>query len=201
MEKPTKSLAQWRTERKMSQRELARRADVHLNTVWKTETHQSTPTYEVADKLSRTLDVDPREVAEFRPVVERVGCAWQQATQQQSGTGESTGGGTTGLASRRLVDLLANPGLLRSGRVDYGDVREPDSDREFAEKEDLTGLVEAEAGNATGVDPMEEDVMENPELVRIGLRGSLRALMRHLGREETDQAYRRVFGSDPKDEE
>ncbi len=202
MERPTKSMVQLRMERGWSQRELARRAGVHLNTVWKTETHQSDPTLEVADKVSGALGVDPSEVAEFRPVVERVRGVWQEAHQQQPTA--------TGNAGRGVDDILGDylsgdARTLREAPPDYSRFQPSPQEQHaedvaFAEREDITGLVEAEIGNATGADPMEEDVMANPELVRIGLRGALRALMRHLGRKETDQAYRRVFGSDPKDE-
>ena len=74
-------------------------------------------------------------------------------------------------------------------------------DLEFAEREDLADLVEEEIGNATGVDPTEHLVFEDPELVRIGLRGVLRSLMRHLGKEETDRQYEKAFGERPPGEE
>ncbi len=145
------------------------------------------PQYGTVVKIARELGVDPREVEEFRPVVEEA-----EGTRQPSWP--------------RIDDLLGNPGMLRESRPNYSQPEPLPQDRlqrdlDFAEREDLTGLVEAEAGNATGVDPMEEDVMENPELVRIGLRGALRALMQHLGRAETLRAYRRVFGATPKGEE
>jgi transcriptional regulator with XRE-family HTH domain len=65
-----KKLVQARKERGWSQRRLASEAKVHLNTVWKTETEQSHPSYEVAAKLSRALGVEPSEIAEFAPVVQ-----------------------------------------------------------------------------------------------------------------------------------
>ncbi len=69
-------------------------------------------------------------------------------------------------------------------------------DMEFARREDIVGEVEAEASNATGgvVDPIEIDVTQDPELVRLGLRTLLRSLMLHLGRDEADRAYERAFG-------
>jgi transcriptional regulator with XRE-family HTH domain len=65
-----KKLVQARKERGLSQRQLASEAGVHLNTVWKTETEQSHPSYEVAAKLSRALGLEPTEIAEFAPVVQ-----------------------------------------------------------------------------------------------------------------------------------
>jgi DNA-binding transcriptional regulator YiaG len=73
-------------------------------------------------------------------------------------------------------------------------------DREFAEREDIVGQVEAEASNATGgaVNPAEVDVTQDPELVRLGLRTLLRSLMLYLGREETERTYERAFGLPPR---
>jgi transcriptional regulator with XRE-family HTH domain len=65
-----KKLVQARKDRGLSQRQLASEAGVHLNTVWKTETQQSHPSYEVAAKLSRALGLEPTEIAEFAPVVQ-----------------------------------------------------------------------------------------------------------------------------------
>lgn len=144
----TKKLVEARMERGWSQRRTAQEADVHLNTVWKTETEQSHPSYEVAIKISRALGLDPREIEEFAPVVEAA-----------EGPREET---------RR--------------------------DLEFAEREDLVGLVEAEAANTTGVSPAERDIWADPELVRLGLFHALRALMRHVGREETLRAFQHEFG-------
>lgn len=61
--------------------------------------------------------------------------------------------------------------------------------------EDLAGLIEAEVGNSSGVDPTEVDVLADPELVRVGARSALRALMQYLGKEETDRIYRQNFGT------
>ena len=63
-----KKLVEARKERGLSQRQLASAAGVHLNTVWKTETEQSHPSYEVAAKLSRALGLEPTEIAELAPV-------------------------------------------------------------------------------------------------------------------------------------
>ncbi|MDP9476634.1 MAG: helix-turn-helix transcriptional regulator [Actinomycetota bacterium] len=146
------------------------------------------PQYGTTVKIARELGVDPREVEEFRPVVEEA--EGPRPAPAQMSDEWSLGG----------------PPRLRSGR--RGLYREAPSPKErlqrdldFAEREDLMGLVESEVGNATGVDPTVEDVTKDPELVRVGLRGSLRALMRHLGREEVDRAYRRVFGAAPEGEE
>jgi len=65
--------------------------------------------------------------------------------------------------------------------------------------EDLAGFIEAEIGNATGVDPTEHPVLEDPELVRVGARSALRALMQYLGKEETDRVYEQNFGTDEDD--
>ena len=64
-----RKLVQARKDRGWSQRRLALEAGVHLNTVWKTETEQSHPSYEVAAKIARALGLEPREIAEFAPVV------------------------------------------------------------------------------------------------------------------------------------
>jgi len=84
-------------------------------------------------------------------------------------------------------------------RKEAADQEQRRRDMEFAQKEDVEGAVEAEASNATGgaIDPTEIDVTQDPELVRLGLRTLLRRLMDHLGRDEVDRAYEKVFGSLP----
>jgi transcriptional regulator with XRE-family HTH domain len=152
-------LVEARTERGWSQRRLASEADVHLNTVWKTETGQSHPSYEVATKIARALGLEPREIEEFAPVV-----------QAAEGSGEEEWPLTIRRTSATAKDL------------------------EFAEREDLVSFVEAEAANATQMSPDKQDVWSNPELVRIGLIHAMRAMMRHLGKEETLRAFRVEFG-------
>jgi len=73
-------------------------------------------------------------------------------------------------------------------------------DVEFAQREDIEGVVEAAASNAIGaaIDPATGwDVTEEPDWARIGLHRHLRDLMLHLGRNEVDRAYKKVFGSLP----
>jgi hypothetical protein len=74
-------------------------------------------------------------------------------------------------------------------------------DMEFAQREDIEGEVEAAAYNAIGaaIDPATGwDVTEEPDWARIGLRRHLRDLMDHLGRDEVDRAYEKVFELPPR---
>lgn len=168
-------------------RALADEAGVSPTTISGIETGRiKSPQYASVVKLARVLGVEPQEVEEFRPVVQAV----------------------EGLAEERTASQDTNSQVSRQEAEEEGDLAsqppEPPapglSDRELAENEDIVGFVEAEASNATGVDPAEAAVMEAPELVRIGLRSVLRSIMAHLGREEIDRAYRRVFGAEPPKE-
>jgi DNA-binding XRE family transcriptional regulator len=154
-----KKLVQVREERGWSQRRPAREAKVHLNTIWKTETEQSHPSYEISVKVARALGLDPREIAEFGPVV--------RAAEDQGEEGWPL--------------VVRRPSATTS-------------DREFAEREGLESLVEAEAANTTQVSPDEQDIWSNPELVRVGLTYAMRAMMRHFGVEDTLRAFRTEFG-------
>lgn len=177
-----RKMAGARKEKGHTVRSLAQAVGVSPTTVNNIENGRGGgPQYGTVVKIARELGVDPREVEEFRPVVEEA-----EGRRQPPWP--------------RIDDFFGNPGVLRESRPNYAQPEPLPQDRlaediAFAEREDLTGLVEAEAGNATGADPTEEDVMKNPELVRIGLRGALRALMRHLGKEETDRIYRQNFGT------
>jgi transcriptional regulator with XRE-family HTH domain len=69
--------------------------------------------------------------------------------------------------------------------------------REMTPTEELEALIESEAAREFGLNPAEEDIMRGLG-VRLGLVATLRGLMRYLGKEETDRAYRAVFGEDEK---
>jgi transcriptional regulator with XRE-family HTH domain len=69
--------------------------------------------------------------------------------------------------------------------------------REMTPTEELEALIESEAAREFGLNPAEDDIMRGLG-VRLGLVGTLRGLMRYLGEEETDRAYRAVFGEEEK---
>ncbi len=171
-------------------RSLAEAVGISPTTVNNIENGRSRgPQYGTVIKIARELGVEPREVEEFRPVVE-----------EAEGPHPSSGQTIEGVLGESGA-VLGRPWKLSSPRREPSPKERLQRDLDFAEREDLMGLVESEVGNATGVDPTEEDVTRDPELVRIGLRGTLRALMRRLGRAETERAYRRVFGAAPEGEE
>lgn len=180
-------LAKRREEAGYTVRALADEAGVSPTTVSGIETGRiKNPQYASVVKLARVLGVEPYEVEEFRPVVEAVeGLAEERTAFQDMATQVSSQGSEEEGGSPSQQPEAPAPGL---------------SDRDFAEDEDIVGFVEVEAGNAAGVDVAEVDVFEDSELARIGLRSVLRSIMAHLGREETDRAYRRAFEAEPPKE-
>ena len=187
-----RKMADVRKERGHTIRSLAEAVRISPTTVNNIENGRGRgPQYGTAVKIARELGVDPREVEEFRPVVEEAEGPRPIVARMLEKRLQESGGGFRAERARLFFSPQApSPPKERLQR-----------DLDFAEREDLMGLVESEAGKAAGVDPTVEDVTKDPELVRIGLRGTLRALMRRLGRAETDRAYRRVFGAAPEGEE
>ena len=63
-------LRDWRAERLLSIRELARLADIAPSTVYLTETGRTMPHPSVMRRIAAVLEVDAHEVAEFRRAIE-----------------------------------------------------------------------------------------------------------------------------------
>ena len=172
--------------------EFARLTRSSTRTVQDAELGKRSPRPATMRKFARALGVKPWEIREFAGALgmgrEEAGSVLREDPEpdlrQRFGTRSDDFG--TGLSD------LYGPKARRSFY---------EEDLLFAEREDLSGMVEAEIGNVTGVDPTEHPVLEDPELVRIGLRGVLRNLMRHLGKEETDRQYEKAFGERPPGEE
>jgi hypothetical protein len=105
----------------------------------------------------------------------------------------------TGLAGTRVWSEPTKRKLAAAWGVSPGEVVWPDlEDAATGLPEGLTGFVEAEAANATGLDAGEVDILRDEEAALLGERGALRALMLHLGRREVDKVYRQVFGRQPR---
>jgi transcriptional regulator with XRE-family HTH domain len=68
-----RTLKEARAERLLTVRALAARAGVAFSTVHLIETGKSVPRFEVIQKLSAALGVEPREIAEFAAAIEDVG--------------------------------------------------------------------------------------------------------------------------------
>ncbi len=68
-----RSLRDWRAERLLTIRDLARAAGVAPSTVYLTETRQTTPRPTVMRRIASVLGVDGRRVAEFRRAIEAYG--------------------------------------------------------------------------------------------------------------------------------
>lgn len=64
------TLKEARAERLLTVRGLAERAGVAFSTVHLVETGKSVPRFEVIQKLSAALGVEPREIAEFAAAIE-----------------------------------------------------------------------------------------------------------------------------------
>jgi len=70
-----RSLREWRAERLLTIRELARLADVAPSTVYLTETGRTTPRPSVMRRIASLLGVEGHRVAEFRRAIEARGRA------------------------------------------------------------------------------------------------------------------------------
>ncbi len=61
----TKPLRVWRAEHLLSTRRLASEAGTSNKTIVQIENGRQTPTFATIEKITRVLQVDPREVSEF----------------------------------------------------------------------------------------------------------------------------------------
>ncbi len=64
-----RSLREWRAERLLSMRELARLADVAPSTIYLIEAARTTPQPAVMRRIAAALAIDPKQVAEFREAI------------------------------------------------------------------------------------------------------------------------------------
>ncbi len=67
------TLKEARAERLLTVRALAERAGVAFSTVHLIETRKSVPRFEVIQKLSAALGVEPKDIAEFAGAIEAAG--------------------------------------------------------------------------------------------------------------------------------
>lgn len=68
-----RTLKEARAERLLTVRGLAERAGVAPSTVYLVETGRTTPRFEIIQKLSTALGVEPKEIVEFAEAIREVG--------------------------------------------------------------------------------------------------------------------------------
>jgi DNA-binding XRE family transcriptional regulator len=81
----TKPLRTWRAEQLLSTRQLAHEAGTSNKTIVQIENGRQTPTFATMAKITRVLQVEPREVTEFALALAeralRAGCSERTATR------------------------------------------------------------------------------------------------------------------------
>lgn len=107
-----------------------------------------------------------------------------------------------GLSWKRQWSDATKQRLAAAWGVEVGEVMWPGELGESGVPRELESIIEAEAmnvvANATQTfDLSDLDVLNDPELLRLGEEGSLRLLMLRQGSRAVDRIYRQTFGWQP----
>jgi len=97
---PVRSLREWRAERLLTIRELARAAGVASSTIYLTETRRTTPRPAVMRRIASVLEVDAQQVGEFRRAIDAHG-----RSLLNQGYGETCGRSTDGYVDPTMASV------------------------------------------------------------------------------------------------